>query len=64
MAQPSDKKPRRQEPAARVSVSFPGDDYIALKAEAAAKRVSVAWVVRDAVYAYLRRRTGRTASSR
>ena len=64
MAQRSDKKPPRQEPAARVSVTFPSDDYTGLKAEAAAKRVSVAWVVRDAVHTYLQRRAGRNAGSR
>ena len=37
----------------RVSVSFDVDDYAALKRIAQAKRVSAAWVVRDAVTNYL-----------
>lgn len=38
----------------RVSVSFRGEEYADLKRTADAKRVSVAWVVRDAVHEYLR----------
>lgn len=41
----------------RVSVSFPSEDYGELKATAAEKRVSIAWVVREAVAAYFDQRT-------
>lgn len=37
----------------RASVSFPAIDYIELERIAAKKRVSLAWVVRDAVDQYL-----------
>lgn len=41
----------------RLSVSVDAVDYTDLKKIAAEKRVSVAWVVRDAVAAYLDART-------
>lgn len=41
----------------RLSVSVDAVDYADLKAIAAQKRVSIAWVVRDAVAAYLDART-------
>ena len=44
---------RTAEPRRRVSVSFDAADYEELQRIAAAKRVSVAWVVRDAVAAYI-----------
>lgn len=37
----------------RVSVTFPADHYAELERIAGRKRVSVAWVVRDAVEGYL-----------
>ena len=37
----------------RISVTFPLDHYVELQQIAERKRVSVAWVVRDAVEAYL-----------
>lgn len=37
----------------RVSVSFDAEDYAELKGIAKDKRVSTAWVVRDAVASYL-----------
>jgi hypothetical protein len=37
----------------RASVSFPAADYAELERIASRKRVSVAWVVRDAVSKYL-----------
>lgn len=40
----------------RVSVSFDAADYEELRQIAAEKRVSLAWVVRDAVAAYIFRR--------
>ena len=40
----------------RVSVSFDASDYEELRKIAAEKRVSLAWVVRDAVTAYIFRR--------
>ena len=48
--------PRPRQPARRVSVSFDPADYDELIRIAAEKRVSVAWVVRDAVAAYIFRR--------
>ena len=38
----------------RLSVTIPVDDYADLKKTADSKRVSIAWVVRDAVNEYLR----------
>lgn len=38
---------------ARLSVTIPADDYTGLKKTAAQKRVSIAWIVRDAVHQYL-----------
>ena len=37
----------------RTSISFPADLYAALEAEAKQKKVSLAWVVRDAAERYL-----------
>ena len=37
----------------RASISFPADLYAALEAEAKRKKVSLAWVVRDAADCYL-----------
>ena len=41
----------------RMSVSVDATDYAELKEVAEEKRVSIAWVVRDAVAAYLDART-------
>lgn len=46
----------RHETVRRVSVSFDAADYEELRKIAAEKRVSLAWVVRDAVAAYIFRR--------
>ena len=46
----------RRESVCRVSVSFEAADYEELRRIAAEKRVSLAWVVRDAVAAYIFRR--------
>jgi hypothetical protein len=43
----------RPEPALRASVSFPPDLYETLEAIAKSKKVSVAWVVRDAAEKYV-----------
>src|SRR5437870_3925007 len=37
----------------RTSVSLPKDDYLEIESLAALKKVSVAWVVRDAIDQYL-----------
>lgn len=37
----------------RASISFPADLYAALEADAKRKKVSLAWVVRDAAEQYL-----------
>ncbi len=47
---------RSQHTVRRVSVSFDAADYEELRKIAAEKRVSLAWVVRDAVAAYIFRR--------
>jgi hypothetical protein len=49
------KQPRSPR-AVRASVSFEVDDYAELEAVARQKKVSVAWVVRDAVARYLEER--------
>jgi hypothetical protein len=40
----------------RASVSLPSDQYVMLEQLAAEKKVSIAWVVRDAVDLYLKER--------
>jgi len=47
------RRPGRNADGRRLSVSLPLDQYEALEAIAAERRVSLAWVVRDAVYNYL-----------
>lgn len=47
----------------RASVSFPSDLYQALEALARQKRVSVAWVVRDAAERYVAVENPREESS-
>lgn len=47
---------RKSDDVVRVSVSFKGSDYAEIQSIAKAKKVSVAWVVRDAVSAYLEAR--------
>jgi hypothetical protein len=37
----------------RISISIPGEDKAALECIAAEKRVSLAWVIRDAITQYL-----------
>ena len=46
-------KPRKSRAKTRVSVSFPSAHYAQLTGIAGRKRVSVAWVVREAVEQYL-----------
>lgn len=43
----------RAKPKTRTSVSFPEDDYRTLEEIAAHKKVSVAWVIRDATEKYV-----------
>jgi predicted transcriptional regulator len=45
-------EPKRND-TARLSVTLPGDQYTQLQDLAEKKRVSIAWVVRDAVEKYL-----------
>lgn len=42
-----------KQPCTRASVSFPAEDYAELESIAKNRRVSLAWVVRDAVSRYL-----------
>ena len=51
-----DPRHSAREAVRRVSVSFDAGDYEELRRIAAEKRVSLAWVVRDAVAAYIFRR--------
>jgi hypothetical protein len=46
-------KPKREVKTARASVSFPVDLYAMLERIAAEKKVSVAWIVRDAAEKYV-----------
>lgn len=46
-------KPRIGQESTRASVSFPTDVYADLERIAAAKKVSVAWVVREAAERYV-----------
>jgi metal-responsive CopG/Arc/MetJ family transcriptional regulator len=43
----------RTKPTTRISVSFPGDVYRTLELIAAQKKVSIAWVVRNATERYV-----------
>ena len=47
---PVDKKGKET---VRASISFPSEDYEKLEEVATRKRVSIAWIVRDAVREYL-----------
>jgi metal-responsive CopG/Arc/MetJ family transcriptional regulator len=49
----SQKKVDQDVPKPRVSVTFPADQYAAIEKIAKEKRVSIAWVVREAVRRYL-----------
>lgn len=49
----SQKKAFRQPKTARASVSFPQELYESLEQIAQEKKVSVAWVVRDAIEKYV-----------
>ena len=51
----SPKPPHNRESAtARLSITIPPEDYADIKTTADRKRVSIAWVVRDAIHQYLR----------
>ena len=55
MTKKSKKKIPLAEPSpTRLSVTVPAADYDSIKKAADSKRVSVAWVVRDALHRYLR----------
>lgn len=47
------KTTKATQEATRASVTFPADTYVELERIAEEKKVSVAWVVRDAVDKYL-----------
>jgi len=51
-----DKKPNRNQPKeiVRASISFNSEDYEELERLAAEKKVSLAWVVREAVSHYIK----------
>lgn len=46
-------KPKREPKTARTSVSFPAELYATLERIAEQKKVSVAWIVRDAAERYV-----------
>jgi len=48
------RRPSGRPPSVRATASFPPDVYRTVEALAKQKRVSVAWVLRDAVQQYLR----------
>jgi len=47
------KKKANEKPSVRTTVSIPAEDYAELEDLAERKKVSVAWVVREAVAQYL-----------
>lgn len=47
------RQPTRREAVERLSISVPKEDKEALERIAESKRVSLAWVIRDAVTQYL-----------
>lgn len=47
------RDPARREDVTRLSISIPAEDKAALERIAAEKKVSLAWVLRDAVSKYL-----------
>jgi len=53
VAKTKQTKPMTATHATRASVTFPPEIYSALEAIAKSKKVSVAWVVRDAIEKYL-----------
>ena len=53
LAKPSETQTMRVAPASRASVSFPADLYRTLEQIAKQKKVSIAWVVRDAAEKYV-----------
>lgn len=50
---PRSRHPIPGESVARLSISIPAEDKVALEKIAAEKKVSLAWVLRDAVSKYL-----------
>jgi hypothetical protein len=54
MATKTPKKKPKEPGSTRLSVTVPAADYDGLRKAADSKRVSVAWVVRDALHRYLR----------
>lgn len=55
MAKRALRQPRnRQSVTARLSITIPVEDYADIKTTATRQRVSIAWVVRDAIHQYLR----------
>jgi hypothetical protein len=46
-------KPKREPKTARASVSFPADLYATLELIAEQRKVSVAWIIRDAAEKYV-----------
>jgi metal-responsive CopG/Arc/MetJ family transcriptional regulator len=59
------KEMKRQRAAfVRASISFPADLYETLEALAKQKKVSLAWVVRDASEGYIAKKAVSTAGSR
>jgi predicted transcriptional regulator len=51
---PKSRHPVAGESVERLSISFSAEDKKALEGIAAAKKVSLAWVIRDAVEKYLK----------
>jgi len=51
------KKQRNEQNMARASVSLPAEDYAEIERIAEQNRVSIAWVIREAVSSYLAERS-------
>lgn len=53
MAKRGDKRANRTKGAVRASISFSSEQYVEIERIAASKKVSVAWVVREAIDQYI-----------
>lgn len=61
---PSSRHPISSPTVARLSISLPGEDKARLETIAAEKKVSLAWVLRDAISEYLAHETQISAPRR
>jgi metal-responsive CopG/Arc/MetJ family transcriptional regulator len=59
----AEKMKAQSTPAVRATISFPSDVYETLKSVATGKKVSLAWVVRDAAEKYIANEKSRPGSN-